>query len=107
MRLTQRALLIVLLMILMGVLGARPSSATEDASDAQILQVADQARFLSADAFNLTTDIVAERPDGMKQATVRALFKRFPDDNGNGFRVHIEFLQPPEMQGDVYLIIQN
>jgi len=109
MRLAEKLPLIVLWLTLIGGLGNRPSAAAEGVSDAQILQAADQARFIEADSLILTMDITAERP--MKspkgQATVRALFKHFAQDSTDGYRVRIEFLQPPEMQGEVYLTLQN
>jgi hypothetical protein len=107
MRLTKDALVLLLTFFIAIVRPAIAQSAFDIPSDDQTLQAADQARFIDADSFVLTVDITAERSNGPKQATVRAFFKRFSQDSGDGYRARLEFLQPPEMQGDIYLTIQN
>ena len=103
-----KGVLVFLITCFMSIVGpAIAQSASDSPSDDQILQAADQARFIEADSFVLTVDITAERPDGSNPATVRALFKRFSQDSGDGYRARIEYLQPPEMQGDIYLTVQN
>lgn len=74
---------------------AQQSAPTDD----QILQAFDDARFLQTTSFTMTMEVVADRPDGTKQATVQLYFK-FVNDK-HLFRIDI--LQPDDMKGQVYV----
>lgn len=73
--------------------------AQSDVSDDQLLQQMDDVRFVEGDEFTMTVDIVAERPDESRQATVKLFFKTI---DGEEFS-RVEFLAPEDMGGQVYL----
>lgn len=72
---------------------------TSSPSDGQLLQAFDDARFLQTTSFTMTVDVVADRPDGTQQATVKLYLKTI---DGKDY-ARIEFLQPQDMVGQVYL----
>lgn len=90
-------------------LGWTVGSVAQDAmTDEQVLGTMDFQRF--AGYFNpelpgttFTTDILAERPDGSKQATVQVSFFFGAEDGG--FRGRIDYLAPEELKGDVFIIV--
>lgn len=80
------------------------------ATDEELLQKADEARFIEADSFTFTLKVIAERvreqPDGsqtavQEEALLKVFNKRFPE----GVRIRVEFLEPESMRGIVYLIV--
>jgi len=82
------------------------SVAQNTMTDEEILGTMDFQRF--AGYFNqelpgttFTTEILAERPDGSKQATVQVSFL-FTEE---GFRGRIDYLTPDELKGDVFIIV--
>ncbi|HEY5595965.1 MAG TPA: outer membrane lipoprotein-sorting protein [Candidatus Bipolaricaulota bacterium] len=82
------------------------SVAQNTMTDEELLGTMDFQRF--AGYFNqelpgttFTTEILAERPDGSKQATVQVSFL-FTEE---GFRGRIDYLTPDELKGDVFIIV--
>lgn len=70
--------------------------------DEQLLQRADQARFIDAPSHLFSSKVIAERPDGSKgEAVLKIYNKRFHE----GVRIRVEFLAPESMKGTVYLIV--
>lgn len=76
-------------------------------SDEEILGTMDYLRF--AGYFNpelpgttFTTEVLAERPDGSKQATVQVSFYFGSEE---GFRARIDYLAPEELTGDVFIVV--
>ncbi|MCS7197426.1 MAG: outer membrane lipoprotein-sorting protein [Candidatus Bipolaricaulota bacterium] len=94
-RLTQYVLLAVLATAMMGIALVAQPAPTDD----QLLEAFDKARFIEATSFTITVEIVADRPDGTKQAIVQLYFKEI---NGKRY-ARIEFLAPEELRGQVYL----
>ncbi len=70
-------------------------------TDEELLQRADQARFIEAPSYLFSSKVIAERPDGKGEATLKIYNKRFPE----GVRTRVEFLAPESMRGTVYLIV--
>ncbi len=79
-------------------------------SDEELLQKADEARFIDAESYTVLLDVIAERlakrPDGSEERTqsealLRIYNKLFPE----GVRTRVEFLEPEAMHGTVYLIV--
>jgi len=87
-----------LAMLALGILGVS-SVAQTNPTDDQLLDSFDKARFLEAKSFTITVEVVADRPDGTKQATVQLFFKEIKGDR----YARIEFLAPEDMKGQVYL----
>ncbi len=88
---------IVMLLTLLA-LGA--GAAAQDApSDEALLQAMDEARFLSTESFTMTVEVVADRPDGSEQALVQLFFSQIDGEDV----ARIEFLQPEDMAGEVFL----
>jgi len=88
---------IVMLLTLLA-LGA--GAAAQDAPDDQaLLQAMDEARFLGAESFTMTVEVVADRPDGTEQALVQLFFSQIDGEDV----ARIEFLQPEDMAGQVFL----
>lgn len=75
------------------------SLARTNPTDDQLLDSFDKARFLEAKSFTITVEVVADRPDGTKQATVQLFFKEIKGER----YARIEFLAPEDMKGQVYL----
>jgi hypothetical protein len=68
----------------------------------ELLQRADEARFLEAPSYELLVEAVKEGPEEERsEARLRVLSKRFPE----GYRTRIEFLAPEALAGTVYLIV--
>jgi hypothetical protein len=88
--------LVALLALFM--LGVR-SIAQTNPTDEQLLDALDKARFLEATSFSITVEVIADRPDGTKQATVQLFFKEIKGER----YARIEFLAPEDMKGQVYL----
>lgn len=97
----------LLMGLLLMVAWAVGSVAQDEMTDEALLGQMDFQRF--AAYFNpelpsttFTVEIVAQRPDGAKQATVQVSFRFDPEDLGRGgFR--IDYLSPEELSGDVFL----
>ncbi len=70
-------------------------------TDEQLLQKADQARFIEANSFVLSSKVLAERPDGKSEALLAIYNKLFPE----GMRTRVEFLAPESLKGTVYLVV--
>lgn len=83
----------VLLIAFAGVLVAQ--------TDDQLLQRADQARFIEANSYVMSSRVIAERPDGKGEALMTIYNKRFPE----GVRTRVEFLAPESLKGTVYLVV--
>jgi hypothetical protein len=104
--------LLLFLLVLVSSLGvasvAQEGAPPEADPDAQILQAMDFARFGAFFAIGqsdeksavLTLEILAERPDGSKRAVVQGSNKLL--SNG-GFAFRIDYLEPEELAGDVFL----
>ncbi len=73
-------------------------------TDEQLLQAMDEARFLSGDFLTETVDIRAERPDGIREATVQLLLKLMENEQ---YRLLIRFLAPEENVGQQFLILED
>lgn len=86
---------------LVGVLAAVLSLMVLAQSDEQLLQRADQARFLEADSHVMSSKVMAERPDGKSEALMTIYNKRFAE----GVRTRVEFLAPESMRGTIYLVV--
>ena len=89
------ALLLAFMALAVGVGTVAQSGPTNE----ELLQAFDNARFLEATSFTFTVEVVADRPDGTKQATVRLFFKEI---DGKQYS-RIEFLVPADMVGQVYI----
>ncbi|MCS6903315.1 MAG: outer membrane lipoprotein-sorting protein [Candidatus Bipolaricaulota bacterium] len=70
-------------------------------TDEQFLQRADQARFIEANSYVMSSRVIAERPDGKGEALLMIYNKRFAE----GVRTRVEFLAPESMKGTVYLVV--
>jgi hypothetical protein len=70
-------------------------------TDEQLLQKADQMRFIEANAHVLSSKVLAERPDGKGEALMTIYNKLFPE----GVRTRVEFLAPESLKGTVYLVV--
>ncbi len=89
-------------------LGAALGAAAQpQLSDQQLLGAMDFQRFggyfnpgVSSTTF--TSEIVAQRPDGVKQAVVQVSFKFFQETGD--FIARIDYLTPEELSGDVFLV---
>jgi hypothetical protein len=68
-------------------------------TDDQLLEAFDKARFVESPSFTMTVEVVADRPDGTKQAVVQLYFKEI---DGKRY-ARIEFLAPEELKGQVYV----
>lgn len=75
-------------------------SVAQDISDEALLEAMDAARFLDATSLSFTSEVVADRPDGSSQALVQLFFKE--NEAGEQFS-RIEFLQPEDMAGEVFI----
>lgn len=75
-------------------------SAAQEVSDQDLLKAMDDARFLDATTFTMTVEVIADRPDGTSQALVQLYFKTTAEGE-EVFR--IEFLQPEDMAGEVFV----
>lgn len=67
----------------------------------QLLEKADQARFIEANSYVLSSKVIAERPDGKGEALMTIYNKRFAE----GVRTRVEFLAPESMKGTIYLVV--
>ncbi len=94
-RLTQYVLLAVLAVAVSGIVLVAQQAPTDD----QLLEAFDKARFVESPSFTMTVEVVADRPDGTKQAVVQLYFKEI---EGRRY-ARIEFLSPEELKGQVYL----
>jgi len=88
---------VLIALLLLAALGV--SSTAQDVSDSALLQAMDEARFLSSTSFTITVEVVADRPDGSNQALVQLFFKQ---KDGQSLS-RIEFLQPEDMAGEVFV----
>jgi len=70
-------------------------------TDEQLLEKADQARFIEANSYVMSSKVIAERPDGKGEAVMTIYNKRFPE----GVRTRVEFLAPDSLKGTVYLVV--
>ncbi len=70
-------------------------------TDEQLLQRADQARFIEANSYVMSSRVIAERPDGKGEALMTIYNKRFAE----GVRTRVEFLAPESLKGTVYLVV--
>lgn len=70
-------------------------------TDDQLLQKADQARFIEANSYVMSSKVLAERPDGKGEALMTIYNKTFPE----GVRTRVEFQAPESLKGTVYLVI--
>ena len=93
----RKATLVVLLAL---VTFGLASVAQTDLSDEELLTTLDDARFPDGDSTIMTMEIVADRPDGTEQATVKVFTKRIDGEYYN----RVEMLAPEEMAGQVYLV---
>ncbi len=94
-RLTQYVLVAALAAAVFGIgLVAQPVP-----TDDQLLEAFDKARFIESPSFTMTVEVIADRPDGTKQAVVQLSFKEI---NGKRY-ARIEFLAPEELKGQVYV----
>ena len=75
-------------------------SLAQDVTDEALLRAMDDARFLDATTFTMTVEVVADRPDGTSQALIQLYFKTRP---GGQELFRIEFLQPEDMAGEVFV----
>ncbi len=104
--------LVLLLLLIISGLGvasvAQPGAPAEDDPDAQLLQAMDFARFGAFFSIGqseekgavLTLEILAQRPDGSKRAVVQGSNKIL---DAGGFAFRIDYLEPEELAGDVFL----
>lgn len=89
---------LVLLVLAVTLLAA--GGVAQDVSDQDLLDAMDAARFVESTSFTFTVEVVADRPDGTDQALVQLFFK----ENANGDQLfRIEFLQPEDMAGEVFV----
>ncbi|MFN4219082.1 MAG: outer membrane lipoprotein-sorting protein [Candidatus Bipolaricaulia bacterium] len=70
-------------------------------TDEQLLQRADQARFIEANSYVMSSKVIAERPDGKGEALMTIYNKRFAE----GVRTRVEFLAPESLKGTIYLVV--
>ncbi len=70
-------------------------------TDEQLLQKADQARFIEATSYVMSSRVIAERPDGTGEALMAIYNKRFAES----MRTRVEFLAPESLKGTVYLVV--
>lgn len=70
-------------------------------TDDQLLQRADQARFIEANSYVMSSKVIAERPDGKGEALMTIYNKRFAE----GARTRVEFLAPESLKGTIYLVV--
>ncbi len=70
-------------------------------TDEQLLQKADQARFIEANSYVMSSKVIAERPDVKGEALMIIYTKRFAE----GVRTRVEFLAPESLKGTVYLVV--
>ena len=98
----------MILVALVALLGWTAVGATGQTalSDQELLQAMDFQRF--SGYFNpelpgttFTSEILAERPDGSKQAVVQVSFRFSPE---GGFTARIDYLTPEELTGDVFIV---
>lgn len=75
------------------------ASLAQTIPDEQLLQALDDARFLQADSFAITVKVIAERTDGTTEALVKLSFKEIEGE----LYSRIEFLEPEELAGQVFL----
>lgn len=81
----------------LGLAGASPP-----ASDQEILQQADRARFIDAESFVMLIKVWAERPgEEPKEALLKVYLKRGEE----GIRQRVEFLEPEAFRDTVYLLV--
>ena len=101
-------LLLLLVISSMGVASVAQEGAPEADEDLQLLQAMDFARFGAFFAIGqsdeqsavLTMEILAQRPDGSKRAVVQGSNKIL---ESGGFAFRIDYLEPEELAGDVFL----
>lgn len=98
---------LVLLMLLALSTCALGSIAQTDLSDEELLGAMDMARFAAflaegVPSATFTSEILAERPDGSKEAMVQVSFKLIGEDSQEFAR--IDYLAPEELAGDVFII---
>jgi hypothetical protein len=72
-------------------------------TDEQLLQKADQVRFVEAPSHVLTSKVISERPDGKGEALMTIYNKLFSE----GVRTRVEFLTPESLKGTIYLIVAD
>lgn len=77
------------------------SIAVVSQTDEQLIQKADQARFIEANSYVMSSKVIAERPDGKGEALMTIYNKRFSE----GVRTRVEFLAPESMKGTIYLVV--
>ncbi len=99
----KRLTVMTLLALLLGVVG---TIAQDGMSEEQLLGTMDFQRFAAffdpeVPGTTFTTEIVADRPDGSKQAVVQVSWKFFP---GEGQRARIDYLSPEELTGDTFVV---
>jgi outer membrane lipoprotein-sorting protein len=70
-------------------------------TDEQLLQKADQARFIEANSYRMSSKVSAVRPDGTSEALMAIYNKLFAE----GVRTRVEFLAPESIKGTVYLVV--
>lgn len=92
---TQSLLSVVVLAVAFGWGSVGQQAPTDD----QLLEAFDKARFVEATSFTMTVEVVADRPDGTRQAIVQLYFKEI---NGKRY-ARIEFLAPEDLKGQVYV----
>lgn len=73
--------------------------ALETRTDEELLQEMDKARFLSATTTTLIVEIVAETPDEVETA----LLTLYLLETDNETRIRIEFMEPEDVAGQVFL----
>ncbi|MCI2430101.1 outer membrane lipoprotein-sorting protein [Candidatus Acetothermia bacterium] len=86
---------------LVGVLAVVMFVVTFAQTDEQLLQKADQARFIEANSYVMSSKVIAERSDGKGEALMTIYNKRFAE----GMRTRVEFLAPESMKGTIYLVV--
>lgn len=94
-RVTQYVLMAALAAIVFTIVLVAQPAPTDD----QLLEAFDKARFVESPSFTMTVEVVADRPDGTKQAVVQLYFKEI---DGKRY-ARIEFLAPEELKGQVYV----
>ncbi len=73
--------------------------ALDTRTDKELLEEMDQARFLRTTSTTLLVEIVAETPDEVETALLKLLLL----EEGDETRVRIEFLEPEDAAGQVFL----
>jgi len=89
-----------ILMSLLIITALAVGSSAQDVSDEALLEAMDATRFLESTTLSFTSEVVADRPDGSSQALVQLFFKE--NEAGEQFS-RIEFLQPEDMAGEVFI----